>query len=263
MILNTQDHEQQVVETFAEHVDFCGEPFKEEILKKVLELKGNDYKILTSFVEELKQTESSELVAMNQIYLDKKFHVRKNEAQCERNELIILRWIDQWRLRRAKGRYWNAFKIYCAAKVKEKKSVKFCQDFYERGLKMRSIRHFKLFSQVAGNRMYKRRVEEKITIEVQAKVQEKKLQLEFLESMIRELEEKYRIELRKKAILKNQCDQAYLRGVSAISQEALKMSYSTLDDYYRGMKMPSYTRENIYQQMRTLNGPTTLTEQIH
>lgn len=111
--------------------------------------------------------------------------------------------------------------------------------------------------------MYKRRVEEKITIEVQAKVQEKKLQLEFLESMIRELEEKYRIELRKKAILKNQCDQAYLRGVSAISQEALKMSYSTLDDYYRGMKMPSYTRENIYQQMRTLNGPTTLTEQIH
>lgn len=50
VILNTHDHEQQVVESFAEHVDFCGEPFKEEILKKVLELKGNDYKILTSFV---------------------------------------------------------------------------------------------------------------------------------------------------------------------------------------------------------------------
>lgn len=68
---------------------------------------------------------------------------------------------------------------------------------------MRAMRHMKLFSQVAGNRMYKRRIEEKITIEVKAKVQEKKLQLEFLESMIRELEEKYRIELRKKAILKN------------------------------------------------------------
>jgi hypothetical protein len=33
----------------------------------------------------------------------------------------------------------------------------------------------KLFSQVAGNRMYKRRVEEKINIEVKALVQEKKL----------------------------------------------------------------------------------------
>jgi hypothetical protein len=44
----------------------------------------------------------------------------------------------------------------------------------------------KLFSQVAGNRMYKRRIEEKITIEVKAKLEEKKLQLEFLESMIKD-----------------------------------------------------------------------------
>jgi len=42
--------------------------------------------------------------------------------------------------------------------------------------------------------------------------------------MIKELEEQLRIELRKKTILKAQCDQAYLRGVSAISMEALKMS---------------------------------------
>ena len=64
--------------------------------------------------------------------------------------------------------------------------------------------------------------------------------------MIKELEEQYRIELRKKAILKNQCDQAYLRGVSAISMEALKMSHSTLQDYYQSLKMPSYDGQNIY-----------------
>jgi len=87
--------------------------------------------------------------------------------------------------------------------------------------------------------------------------------MEFMESMIKELEERYRIELRKKAILKNQCDQAYLRGVSAISQEALRMSNSTLDDFYRGMKMPNYDGKNIYNQMRSLNGQTTLTAQIH
>ena len=66
---------------------------------------------------------------------------------------------------------------------------------------------------------------------------------------IKELEEKHRIELRKKAILKNQCDAAYLRGVSAISTEALKMSHSTLDDFYKGMKMPAYNGNNIHQQM--------------
>ena len=75
--------------------------------------------------------------------------------------------------------------------------------------------------------------------------------------MIKEMEEKYRIELRKKAILKSQCDQAYLRGVSAISMEALKMSHSTLADYYRGMKMPNYDGKNIYSQIRNLNGAST------
>lgn len=78
-----------------------------------------------------------------------------------------------------------------------------------------------------------------------AQCEERKNEMEFLEAMIRELEEQYRIELRKKAILKNQCDQAYLRGVSAISMEALKMSHSTLADYYNGMKMPSYDGKNV------------------
>ena len=59
---------------------------------------------------------------------------------------------------------------------------------------------------MAGNRLYKRRVEEKVVSDVNDMVIEKKNQLEFLEGMIKELEEKYRIELRKKAILKSQCD---------------------------------------------------------
>ena len=71
-------------------------------------------------------------------------------------------------------------------------------------------------------------MKERIDIEISTKVEEKKNEKEFLEAMIKELEEQYRIELRKKAILKSQCDQAYLRGVSAISMEALKMSHSTL-----------------------------------
>jgi len=65
--------------------------------------------------------------------------------------------------------------------------------------------------------MQKRRKEKEIEDKVHAAVYQKKAHREFLESMVKELEEKYRIELRKKAILKNQCDQAYLRGVTAIS----------------------------------------------
>jgi hypothetical protein len=110
----------------------------------------------------------------------------------------------------------------------------------------RGLKGIKLYTNMAGNRLYKKRVEINVIQNVNDMVTEKKNQLEFLEGMIKELEEKYRIELRKKAILKSQCDQAYLRGVSAISMEALKMSHSTLSDYYKGMRMPNYDGQNIF-----------------
>eukprot|EP00354_Favella_ehrenbergii_P004252 CAMPEP_0170468948 /NCGR_PEP_ID=MMETSP0123-20130129/11942_1 /TAXON_ID=182087 /ORGANISM="Favella ehrenbergii, Strain Fehren 1" /LENGTH=147 /DNA_ID=CAMNT_0010735655 /DNA_START=434 /DNA_END=877 /DNA_ORIENTATION=- len=145
-------------------------------------------------------------------------------------------WIDQWRNTNKAKKLFRSWKEDTQEIKKEKRSEEFCQNFYERGLVFRSLRHMKLFAQVCGNKMHERRMKERITLEVKAKVEEMKAQQEFLEALIKELEEKHRIELRKKAILKNQCDQAYLRGVAAISTEALKMSHSTLDDFYKGMR---------------------------
>jgi len=118
---------------------------------------------------------------------------------------------------------------------------------------MRAFKGFKLYAQVAGNRQYERRVKERINIDVRTRVEERQNEKEFLVAMIKELEEQLRIELRKKTIMKAQCDQAYLRGVSAISMEALKMSQSTLKDYYQGMKMSTFDGSNIYQQIRKMN----------
>ena len=51
------DHAQQLEdngtacnESFRLHAEACSEPFKEDCLKKVLELKGSDYKLLCSYV---------------------------------------------------------------------------------------------------------------------------------------------------------------------------------------------------------------------
>ena len=59
---------------------------------------------------------------------------------------------------------------------------------------------------MAGNRQYEKRVKERIDLSITHRVEERKNEKEFLEAMIRELEEQYKIELRKKAILKSQCD---------------------------------------------------------
>lgn len=60
-------------------------------------------------------------------------------------------------------------------------------------------------------------------------MEEFKLKQEFLEGMITELEEKYRIELRKKALIKNQLDEAYHKGAAAIQNEAIKMSSANMN----------------------------------
>jgi len=153
---------------------------------------------------------------------------------------LIENWVDLWRKKRMYRAFFFLLKEKTQRKIRQAKQMEYCDEFKKRGLLRMGYKAFKLYSQFAGTRLYEKRVKEKVTLEVESMVEEKKNQLLFLEQMIREMEEKYRIELRKKAILKSQCDQAYLRGVSAISMEALKMSHSTLADYYRGMKMPKY-----------------------
>ena len=85
-----------------------------------------------------------------------------------------------------------------------------------------------------------------------------KQESDMLKVKLKELEEKHRVELRKKAILKNQCDQAYLRGVAAISNEALKMSHSTLDDFYQGMRQPRYDGSNVLEQLQSMQKSTSM-----
>lgn len=41
------------------------------------------------------------------------------------------------------------------------------------------------------------------------------------------------------------------------------MSNSTLEDYYKGMKMPSYDGTNAYVQMRQMNAAATHSAQVH
>ena len=146
--------------------------------------------------------------------------------------------------------------------VKKNKMKKYCDEFYMQGLRRRVLKGIKLFSGMAGHKIYEKKLKGKYELEVEGKINEQKNQVKFLEDLIFEMEEKYKIELRKKAILKNQCDQAYLRGVSSMSMEALKMSNSTLSDYYAGMKMPNYDGKNIFTQIRSLNGASTGFQEI-
>ena len=50
--------------------------------------------------------------------------------------------------------------------------------------------------------------------------------------------------------------------MAAISNEALKMSHSTLDDFYKGMRQPRYDGSNVLNQLKQLQGGATLQQTV-
>ena len=55
-------------------------------------------------------------------------------CQRDRNEEIIMAWIDQWRHTNKKKKLFRSWKEDTQEIKKEKRSAQFCQNFYERGL---------------------------------------------------------------------------------------------------------------------------------
>lgn len=131
---------------------------------------------------------------------------KKLDRKNDRYDEIIGRLIDQWAQKRRKKKLLRCLKQEADDNGKLKRFEAYCDQFYKQGLRRRVFRGLKVFAQMAGIKNYEKRLRQKIQIEVDAKVIEKRNQLQFLEDMIREMEEKYRIELRKKAIIKNECD---------------------------------------------------------
>jgi len=84
---------------------------------------------------------------------------------------------------------WKFWKKYSESKVKSRKNEEYCDAFYKQGQLRRGMKAFKLYVQAAGNKQFERKMKEKITIEVQTEVEAKKNEIEFLEAMIKELEE--------------------------------------------------------------------------
>jgi len=209
---------------FSRHVDDVNVDFKENIMKKVEMIKLKDTSELQLKVDELKHDEFLSAERLNRDYLKGEQQERRILDKTKQKQQLMMRVVAQWETNKKVRSVFNAWKQRMQTKQKELSQGEYCHAFFLQGLKQRSFKGFKLYAQVAGNRQYERRVKDRINIDVRTRVEERQNEREFLVAMIKELEEQLRIELRKKTILKAQCDQAYLRGVSAISMEALKMS---------------------------------------
>ena len=104
--------------------------------------------------------------------------------------------------------------------------------FFEKGLLQRTLKYWKQYAHMFGKELLGERLEMNVQNRVHADIESRssssliaaKGEIGLLEQMIREIETQYKLELRKRNILKSQLDQAYLRGVTAISSEAMQIS---------------------------------------
>lgn len=120
------------------------------------------------------------------------------------------------------------------------------------------VKYWKYFTFNQGNKAFERRLKDQVEDEIQNELNDRRLVVEALESAIRELEHQKELEIKKKSIIKAQCDQAFLRGASSTSIQALKMSQNTLNTLYAGVKMPRYNGNNLLSQINLMKDNTTI-----
>jgi len=152
---------------------------------------------------------------------------------------------------------------YYAAKREKKYHEEWCRKYRNDNLLKVILKYWKYFTFNKGNKAFENRVKADVENTIQNELNDRRLVVEALESAVRELEAQKDLEIKKKNMIKAQCDQAFLRGASSTSMQALKMSQNTLNTLYAGVKMPRYNGQNLLSQINLTKDETkTVTKKI-
>ena len=71
---------------------------------------------------------------------------------------------------------------------------------------------------------------DRVDMQIEAELAQKRNKAAYLEELIKEFEDQYKIGLQKRALVKNVCDDGLNKGAMKMSSDALRMSMSTLRD---------------------------------
>lgn len=182
----------------------------------------------------------------------------------EKQELALEREFNSRQRRAFLRKYFYALQDHYYAKKRAKKlNPEWCKDFRDRNLLKMIIKYWKYHTFSQGNKAFENRLKQGVDNKIQNELEDRRLVVEALEAAIRELEEQKSLEIKKKNIIKAQCDQAFLRGASSTSMQAIKMAQGTLNTLYAGVKMPRYNGQNLLAQINLLKDDSkTVTKKV-
>ena len=180
-------------------------------------------------------------------------------TQKERQEAVLeTEFKARLRKRYLRTYFYEWADLHYANKREKKYNNEWCTQFRNKNLLKMMVKYWKYFTFNQGNKAFERRLKDQVEDEIQNELNDRRLVVEALESAIRELEHQKELEIKKKSIIKAQCDQAFLRGASSTSIQALKMSQNTLNTLYAGVKMPRYNGNNLLSQINLMKDNTTI-----
>eukprot|EP00344_Euplotes_crassus_P012308 CAMPEP_0197008824 /NCGR_PEP_ID=MMETSP1380-20130617/47031_1 /TAXON_ID=5936 /ORGANISM="Euplotes crassus, Strain CT5" /LENGTH=280 /DNA_ID=CAMNT_0042429641 /DNA_START=8 /DNA_END=850 /DNA_ORIENTATION=+ len=249
---------------FDNHLDDCNGKFRDDIMRKVFMLKVNDSIRVNQEINNIeaeKESRVDELRGEMRVLENECYDLKKHKKM---QEVAIKRELDSIQRQRFLRPYFRELKTtYIAAKNDKKYNEEWCRNFRNKNLLKMIIKFWKYFTFNKGNKEYENRMKQRVENIVQNELQDKRVVVEALEAAVRELEEQKALEIKKKTIVKAQLDQAYLRGASSTSLQALKMGQGTLNTLYAGVKMPRYTGNNLLAQINLLRDDSvTVTKKV-
>ena len=128
-------------------------------------------------------------------------------------------------------KYFDQFKLNRVARQKTKvPKVKFAEEFYTRGLMRKCVKYWKVYSFGRSNKDAKKVLKHKVDRVVQLEMKKKDHQIAYLENLIREFEEQYKIELNKKALKRNDHDEVLKKSSTKLAAGAVQLSMSKLNE---------------------------------
>lgn len=199
-------------EQFDEHVEECKTDFKNSVLKRMQLLKIKDLQAFNTVMEQLEKDR-------NEACIDLEGKTNYAETKCIQHQTNVIsnmkkinELIDAIQRKKRTRKYFCALKDYTAQqKLQASSDNKYVDKFYQDGLYRRVLKSWKLFAFGSQKVKAEERLKNRVDLQINTELQAKQNEVEFLECLIKQYEEKYKMELKTRAIVENRFDLNYLQ----------------------------------------------------
>ena len=218
---------------FRKELSLADKQYQKDILKKVHLLHLRDTQICNQIIEENLQATLHENDRIKQEIEEIKTERNRNQADAMNNLQKIDNYVSLWHKKRFMSKYYQALKDNWLTRKEAKTFI-----------------HTKV-EKFDYNFTTVEQLKKRVNQQVDTEMKHKQHKLAHLELLIREFEDQYKIQLQKRALVRNVCDDGYKQGSMKMSADALRMSMSTLRDLETKF-MKTYKAQIESQQKSTV-----------